>query len=63
VDEAARQVAKRHSRRLRTEFHELLATSAIKTSFSILVRDIALVSVEDIHCCGHVDLVIVGWPY
>jgi hypothetical protein len=34
VNEAARQVAKRHSRRLRTQFPELLATSAIKTSFS-----------------------------
>jgi hypothetical protein len=58
VDEAARQVAKRHSRRLRTQFPELLATSAIKTSFSTLVGDIALVSAEDIHRCGHVDLVI-----
>jgi site-specific DNA-cytosine methylase len=62
VDEAARQVAKRHSRRLRTQFPELLATSAIKTSFSTLVGDISLVSAEDIHCCGHVDLMIVGWP-
>jgi hypothetical protein len=62
VDEAARQVAKRHSRRLRTQFPELLATSAIKTSFSTLVGNIALVSVEDIHHCGYVDLVIVGWP-
>jgi hypothetical protein len=55
-------VAKRHSRRLRTQFPELLAASAIKTSFSTLVRDIALVSAEDIHRCGHVDLVIAGWP-
>jgi site-specific DNA-cytosine methylase len=39
-----------------------LATSAIKTSFSILAGDIALVSAEDIHRCGHVDLVIVEWP-
>jgi hypothetical protein len=39
VDEAARQVAKQHSRRLRTQFPELLATSAIKTSFSTLVGD------------------------
>jgi site-specific DNA-cytosine methylase len=62
VDEAARQVAKRHSRRLRTQFPELLATSAIKTSFSTLAGDIALVSAEDIHRCGHVDLVIAGWP-
>jgi hypothetical protein len=63
VDETARQVAKRHSRRLRTQFSEMLATRAIKTSFSTLIGDIALVSAEDIHRCGHVDLVIVGWPY
>jgi hypothetical protein len=44
VDEVARQVAKRHSQRLRTQFPKLLATSAIKTSFSTLVGDIALVS-------------------
>jgi hypothetical protein len=37
------------------------ATSAIKTSFSTFVGDIALVSAEDIHHCGHVDLVIAGW--
>jgi hypothetical protein len=55
-------VAKRHSRRLRTQFPELLATSAIKTSFSTLVGNITLVSVEDIHRCGHVDLVVAGWP-
>jgi site-specific DNA-cytosine methylase len=40
-----------------------LATSAIKTSFSTLAGNIALVSAEDIHHCGHVDLVIAGWPY
>jgi hypothetical protein len=62
VDETARQVAKQHSRRLRTQFPELLATSASKTSFSTFVGDIALVSAEDIHRCGHVDLVIAGWP-
>jgi hypothetical protein len=62
VDEVARHVAKRHSRRLRTQFPELLATSAIKISFSTLVGDISLVSAEDIHRCGHVDLVIAGWP-
>jgi site-specific DNA-cytosine methylase len=62
VDEAARQVAKQHSQRLKIQFPELLATSAIKTSFSTLVGDIALVSAEDIYRCGHVDLVIAGWP-
>jgi hypothetical protein len=55
VDEAARQVAKRHSRRLKTQFPEQLATSAIKTSFSTLAGDIALVSAEDIHRCSHMD--------
>jgi site-specific DNA-cytosine methylase len=39
-----------------------LATSAIKTSFSTLAGDIALISAGDIHRCGHVDLVIAGWP-
>jgi site-specific DNA-cytosine methylase len=62
VDEVARQVAKRHSWRLRTHFPELLATSAIKTFFSTPTGDIVLVSAEDIHHCGHVDLVIAGWP-
>jgi hypothetical protein len=52
VDEAARQVAKRHSRRLRTQFPELLAKSAIKTSFSTLAGDIVFVSTEDIHHCS-----------
>jgi hypothetical protein len=55
-------VAKRHSQRLRTQFPVLLATSAIKTSFSTLARDITLVSAKDIYCCGHVDLVIAEWP-
>jgi hypothetical protein len=63
VDEAARQVAKRHSRRLRTQFPELLATSAIKTSFSTFTGNIALVSIGNIHRCNHVDLVIAGWPF
>jgi site-specific DNA-cytosine methylase len=62
VDEVVRQVAKRHSRRLRAQFLELLATSTIKTSFSTFAGDIALVSAGDIHHCGHVDLVIAGWP-
>jgi site-specific DNA-cytosine methylase len=44
MDEAARQVAKRHSRRLRTQILELLATTTIKTSFFTLAGDIALVS-------------------
>jgi site-specific DNA-cytosine methylase len=55
-------VAKRQSGRLKIQFPELLVTSAIKTSFSMLARVIGLVSTEDIHCCGYVDLVIAGWP-
>jgi plasmid stabilization system protein ParE len=54
VDDAARQVAKQYSQRLRTQFPKLLATSAIKTSFSTLVGNIALVSTENIYRCGHV---------
>ena len=42
VDDVARQVAKQHSRRLRTQFPKLLAYDAILSSFSILVGDIAL---------------------
>ena len=63
VDEEVRKVAKQYSRRLMTHFLELLATSAIKTSFLTLAGDIALVSVDDIHHCSHVGLVIVGWSY
>jgi hypothetical protein len=39
-----------------------LAREAIKTSFSTFIGDIVLVFAEDIHYCGHVDLVIAGWP-
>jgi hypothetical protein len=59
VDDVARQVAKQHSRRLRTQFPELLAYDAILSSFSTL-GDIALLSEKDIHWLGHVDLVVVG---
>jgi hypothetical protein len=62
VDDMARQVAKQHSRRLRTQFPELLAYDAIISSFSTLVGDIALLSKKNIHWLDHVDLVIVGWP-
>jgi hypothetical protein len=44
IDDATRQVAKRHMRRLKTQFPELLATSAIMSSFSTLVGDVALLS-------------------
>jgi hypothetical protein len=44
IDDMARQVAKRHTRRLRTQFSELLANSAIIASFSMLVGDVVLLS-------------------
>ena len=39
-----------------------LATSAIKSSFSTLIGDIALLSKEEIHRFSYVDLVIISWP-
>jgi hypothetical protein len=60
VDDAARQVAKQHTRRLRIQFPDLLAYTAIMSSFSTFVGDIALLSEKDIHWFGHVDLVIAG---
>jgi hypothetical protein len=45
VDDATRQVAKQHARRLRTQFPDLLAYTAIMSSFSTLVGDIALLLV------------------
>jgi site-specific DNA-cytosine methylase len=62
VDDATRQVAKQHARRLKTQFLDLLACMAIISSFSTLVGDIALLSEKNIHWLGHVDLVIAGWP-
>jgi site-specific DNA-cytosine methylase len=62
TDEAARQVAKHHSRGLRIWFPELLTTTAISSSFSSLISDISLISEKDLHWLGHVDLVIAGWP-
>jgi hypothetical protein len=60
VDDTARQVAKQHARRLRTQFPDLLAYTAIMSSFSTLVGDIALLSEKDINWLGNVDLVIAG---
>jgi hypothetical protein len=40
----------------------LLAISAIISSFSTLVGDVALLSEKNIQWLGHVDLVIAGWP-
>jgi hypothetical protein len=62
TDEAARQVAKHHSRGLHVWFPELLTTTAILSSFSSLTGDISLISNKDLHWLGHVDLVIAGWP-
>ena len=45
-----------------TEIEDLLTTSAIKTSFCTLAGDISLLSAEDIHLVGHVELVITDWP-
>jgi hypothetical protein len=44
TDEAARQVAKHHSRGLCVRFPELLTTTAILSSFSSLTGDISLIS-------------------
>jgi site-specific DNA-cytosine methylase len=55
-------VAKHHSRGLRVWFPELLTTTAILSSFSSLTSDISLISENDLHWLGHVDLVIAGWP-
>jgi site-specific DNA-cytosine methylase len=60
INDVARQVAKRHTQRLKTQFLELLATSAIISSFSMLVGDVALLSEKDIQWLGYVDLVIAG---
>jgi hypothetical protein len=49
IDDMPRQVAKQHSRRLRTQFPKLLAYNAIISSFSTLVGNIALLSEKDIH--------------
>jgi hypothetical protein len=62
TDNAARQVAKHHSRGLRVRFPELLTTTAILSAFSLLTGDISLISEKDLHWLGHVDLVIAGWP-
>jgi site-specific DNA-cytosine methylase len=60
--DAARQVAKHHSRGLRVWFPELLTTTAILSTFFLLIGDISLISEKDLHWLGHVDLVIAGWP-
>jgi site-specific DNA-cytosine methylase len=49
IDDAARQVAKHHSRELRDRFHELLTTTALISAFSSLTGDISLISEKDLH--------------
>jgi site-specific DNA-cytosine methylase len=62
INDAARQVARHHSRGLRVRFPELLTTTMILSAFSSLTGDISLISEKDLHWLGHVDLVIAGWP-
>jgi hypothetical protein len=62
TDDAARQVAKHHLRRLHVWFPELLITIAILSTFSSLTGDISLISENDLHWLGHMDLVITSWP-
>jgi hypothetical protein len=49
TDEAARQVAKHHSRGLRVRFPELLTTTEILSAFFSLSSDISLISGKDLH--------------
>jgi hypothetical protein len=62
TDEAARQMAKHHSRGLCVRFLELLTTTAILSSFYSLTGDISLILEKDLHWLRYVDLVIAGWP-
>jgi hypothetical protein len=62
IDDAARQVAKHHSRGLRVWFPELLTTTTLLSTFSSFTDDIYLISDKDLHLLGHVDLVIGSWP-
>jgi hypothetical protein len=63
IDDATRQVAKHHSRRLCVWFPKLLTTTVLLSTFSSLTCDISLISEKDLHWLGHVDLVIAGWAY
>jgi site-specific DNA-cytosine methylase len=62
TDDAARQVAKHHSRGLHVRFPELLTMTALVSAFSSLTGDISLISEKDLHWLGYVDLVIASWP-
>ena len=63
IDDAARQVSRRHMQGLKTQFPELLATSAIISSFSTLVGNIFLLPKKDIQWLGHVELALSGHVY
>jgi hypothetical protein len=62
TNDAARQVAKQHSRGLCVRFPELLTTTAILSAFSSLTGDISLISEKNLHWLRHLDLVIAGKP-
>jgi hypothetical protein len=62
IDDAARQVAKHHSQGLRVQFLKLLTTTALLSAFSSLTGDFSLISENNLHWLGHMDLVIAGWP-
>jgi hypothetical protein len=49
IDDAARQVAKHHSRGLRVRFPKFLTTTALLLAFSSLTGDISLISDKDLH--------------
>jgi site-specific DNA-cytosine methylase len=61
-DDMAGRVARRHVRKLHQQFSTFLTTSTIKTMFSTLPQDIALVSAVYIKRLGPVKLVIAEWP-
>jgi hypothetical protein len=48
-DDAARQVAKHHSRGLRARFPKLLDNLALLSAFSSLAQDVSLISEKDLH--------------
>jgi hypothetical protein len=49
IDDAAQQVAKHHSWRLRVRFPDLLTTTVLLSAFSSLTGDISLISEKDLH--------------
>jgi hypothetical protein len=49
IDDAAQQVDNHHSQGLRVRFPELLTTTALLSTFSLLTDDISLISEKDLH--------------